>query len=370
MRCVLVLLLTCAYAVAPAQSAQGGFGIELNFFEGKVLKHTKTFKAPIPDQSNGAELNFVWQTDGRKAWQQRRHYPLWGIGIAYTNYGMDEVYGRCISVYPNLQVSLVRINNFEWTLKMGAGVGYVTKRFSRAPDWDTINNAIGSHLNAYACFATDLRWHINRHWDVQAGVGFSHISNGAFRQPNLGVNLYSAQVGFRYFPVNSRPHQIVSSLAALPNRWLAHFRLGIAFNESGYADGPLYPDYLLTAWASKRYKSRNRIFIGTDYAYDSHIYAFLRNNEILQGDEKAHSWKGTVFVGHEWLIGAVGLQLQAGVYYRQAYLKLMPVYEKIGLCYYITRREQGILKELTAGIYLKTHLAQAELGEFGIGFGF
>lgn len=347
-----------------------GFGVETNFMAGKIIKHTEKIIGPIPAFSQAFEVSLLQQTDGRKDWQQRRHYPLVGFGMAVTNYGIDSIYGKCISIFPHLQVPIIRGKKLEWTLRAGFGIGYVTKRFSRAPSWDTLNTAIGSHINNYTTFTTDLRYHINQHWDVQFGGNFSHISNAAFRSPNLGINMAGAHVGLRYFPVTRTPKRIERLLPKLSNRWLVQARLGISANEYGTGDGPLYPIYIASLYASRRYAGRNKMFAGIDYSYHESVYAFLRNNEIWKGEERAHSWKSSVFIGNEFLIGRVGLVLQVGVYLRQAALTFKPYYEKLGGNFYLVKAEHGLLKEAFVSILLKTHLEQAEYAEIGIGVGF
>lgn len=344
--------------------------MELNLIGGKVLKHTPKFRPPIPDFSGAVELNFLQQTYGKKEWHQRRGYPLLGVGLMYTDYGVDSVYGKCISVYPNIQINLIRGRYLEWTFRVGAGFGFVTRKYTRVPEWDTLNNAISSTINNFTLFATDLRYRISEHLDIQAGLNFSHISNAAVRQPNLGINMYGAHVGLRYFPVSSRPEKIVHDLKPIRNRWLAQARLGLALNEGGSADGPLYPSYHVSGFVSRRYAGLNKMFAGIDYSYHKRVEAFLKNNEIHVGDEKSHSWKSSVFVGNEFLLGRVGVFGQLGYYLRNAYLNLGNYYEKLGVNIYVIRKEKGPLKELCATMLLKAHQTEAELVEFGMGLGF
>ena len=364
-------LLCCCTAptqVCAQQKDWSGFGFEANIIGGKVLKHEAKFLAPIPALSTAYDLFFVHRTDGRKAWQQRRHYPLWGIGVTYTAYGIDTVYGHCIGLYPALQLPIITGKHLEWTMRIGMGVGYISRHYERAPVWDTLNNAIGSHFDNFTMILTDVRYHLNTHWDFQAGLNFSHISNGAIKQPNLGVNMYGAHIGLRYFPVTSQPAHLHTELPRLSNRLLAQVKLGIAFNQDGIG-GPVYRIYLASAYVSKRYGSRNKVYLGVDYSYHENIYAFLRNNEILTGQEAAHAWKSAVFLGNEFLLGSGAIFGQVGIYDHQAYLRSDFFYEKIGYNQYLLRREKGGLKELCLYAALKAHKATAELAEFGIGVG-
>jgi hypothetical protein len=364
----LVLLPFCLRA--QEEKAWSGFGIETNLIAGKVLKHSAKFRAPIPTVSTALDMNFIFQTYGRKSWERRRKFPIVGLGIIYTNYGIDSVYGRCVGVYPNLQFYLVRGKRLEWTIKIGDGAGYVTRRYSRTTPVDTLNDAIGSHLNDFAVFMTDVRYRINEHFDVQLGANFTHISDASFRQPNLGVNMYGAHIGLRYFPVTSRPKRIETEEPKLTNRWLVEVRPAIAYDQLGAPRGPLYPVYMASAYASRRWHNLNKMFAGIDYSYHTSIYAFQRNNEINVGNEGAHSWKSAIFVGNEFLYGRVGIMLQIGVYIHEAYLRQDAYYEKLGGNFYLVRKEHGPIKEFFLSGLLKTHKSVAELAEFGLGMGF
>ncbi len=368
----ILLLCLCGPFIAVSQESKPytGWGIEANPFIGKVIKHTTKFHLPIPERSSGMDVNFVSKRYGKHAWEQRRRFPQFGLGITYTNYGIDSVYGRCIGLYPNITMNLISRKKLEWTLRIGDGIGYVTHFYGRHPITDTINNAIGSHINDYFSFNTDIRYHINDHWDVQAGVSFTHISDASYHQPNLGVNLLSQHIGIRYFPVGRTPKCIVRDLPKLKNRWLVEGRFGMAYTQSEAPLGPLFPVYLGSVYTSKRWISKNKAFAGIDYSYHTGVYAFLRNNEILPGEEAKNSYKTALFVGNEFLLGRVGVMLQIGFYLKQTALKQDIYYQKIGANYYLLQKEKGPIKELFLTGLLKTHKSIAELAEFGIGAGF
>ncbi len=349
-----------------------GFGMEVNAFTGKVIKHTPKFHLPVPDLTTGMDFNFQWKTFGRKEWQQRRRFPIVGLGVTYTNYGIDSIYGRCISLYPNLVIPLITGKYLEWTMRIGDGIAYVNRDYSRLHPFDTMNNAIGSKVNDYGSFLMDLRYHVNKHWDVQAGINFSHISDASFHQPNLGINLVGEHIGIKYFPVSSAPKHIIRNLKPLKNRWLFEFRGTLAFDGANAPSGPEYPIYLASAYVSKQWISKNKFFGGIDYSYHTNIYAYLRNNInfVPPGTEAEYSYKSALFAGNEFLLGRVGVVLQVGAYIHQAFLTQGKIYEKLGGNLYLVKKEHGPVKEFFLCGFLKTHLSVAELAEFGFGMGF
>jgi hypothetical protein len=366
-----ILLNLALHAAAQKNQPLAGFCIETNAMYGRVIKHTERFRLPVPEHSSALDINLQWKTYGTKQWHKRRRYPIIGIAFAYTNYGIDSLYGRCYSIYPNIEIPLIAGNKLQWTIRIGDGAGFVTRKYQRRAPVDTQNNAIGSHLNDYASFMTDVRYHINDKWDLQGGLNFSHISNASFHQPNLGINMWGAHIGIKYYPVTSSPQRITHQLPHLSNRWLAQFRLTMAYNQSNAPLGPSYPIYLATVFASKRWISKNKLLLGLDYSYHQQIYAFLRNNSFVEpGTEYQNSYKTAVFTGNEFLLGRLGVVLQAGYYLRQAYQTQGKVYQKIGGNYYLVQREHGPIKEAYICAFLKTHLSTAELAEFGFGMSF
>lgn len=364
------IILLLSNATAQDKNSLAGFGVEANYSIGNGVVHTSKMRAGFPYTINSGILNFVQQTNGHKDWQQRRHYPLIGWAIMYTDYDRNHVYGHAVCVFPNLQIPLIGGKKVECTLTAGFGVGYLSKRYGLYPDFDTLNTAIGSHMNNCSYFATDIRYHLNKHVDLQMGMDFAHMSNAAFRQPNLGINKYGAHIGVRYFPVTSQPERIHTELPKLKNRIYIEGKFGMAAVEQSTPNGPMYPVYLGSLLASRRYAGKNKMFIGVDYSFYNNVYRFLLNNEIFPGHEKEHSWKSAVFIGNEFLIGRVGIMFQLGYYLKKNALSDYIIYEKLGGNVYIVQREKGVIKEFFPYVYLKTHSTQAELVEAGLGIGF
>lgn len=334
-----------------------------------MIRHTPNFTGPLSSFTSAIELNFIKKTYGQKDWQIRRKYPQPGLGFIYINYHIPDVYGQLIGVYPNLSIPLIRSRNAELSFRVGMGIGYFTRPYARTPLPNLQNVAIGGHFNNVSPFSLDARITLNRHWDLQAGFNFAHVSNAAFQQPNLGINIWGAHLGMRYFPVTSDPEKIEGIPPRLPNRWLWQARLGWAFVERQPANGPMYPVYMGALFASKRYLGKNKVSLGLDYAYATDMYVFLKTIGAHPGSEKAYAYQLAAFAGHEFLYGRTGLLFQLGVYLKEPYGQQNRIYQKLGCNFYLLQREKGLLKEVSFGAYLKTHLFVAERFEMNIGIG-
>jgi len=336
---------------------------------GKVVKHDPKFTLPIPALTTGLTVQLTKHTYGSKPWQQRRGYPTIGAGITAIRYGIDSIYGQCYSLYPTLTIPILATRRLQWSAVIGNGLAYVTSTYNRLSPGNTANVAMGSHLNDFVYLASNVQWLPHQHWGVQAGVHFTHVSNGSIRKPNLGINTYGAHAGITYYPVTAHPPYLVRELRPLPPRWLWQARMGMSLVSSYTAGGPLFPAYIATGYASRRWRSYNKLLAGADYSYHQDTYAFLRDNNLAAGQEKNNSWKSGLFVGNEFVYGRVGIVVLLGAYLKQSYLKKDALYQKVGGNFYLVRREQGPLKEVFVSAFLKTHKNVAELGELGIGIG-
>jgi len=363
-----VMVLTIGDTSAQIKSLDG-YGVEVNPFAGKIIKHNPVFP-PVPATSGGVDINILRKADGSKDWHIRRNYPLFGLGLTYTNYGLNNVYGTCIGVYPVWQFRLVGTKRIELTTRFGIGIGYVTGYFKRHDKWDTLNNLIGSAINNFSLLSTDVRYHITNRLSIQAGLTASHISNGEFRRPNLGVNFVGGHIGVRYFPVSSSPTRINREPEKLSNRWLLQLRLAGGLVEYGVPDGPFHKIYLPSVFISKRYNSKNKILAGVDYAFYESVYMFLKNNEIYAGEERKRATEMSAFLGHEFLIGRIGLVMQVGYPFKRATLYEGNYVTKLGYNYYLLQKEKGILKEATIHTYIKTDKLKASVIELGVGLSF
>lgn len=367
----LLFLLFSTICLGQDTTGMGGIGYETNIACGKIIKHSEKFTAPVPDFSYSLDLNLVFKSTGRKPWHIQCGYPVTGIGVLLTDYNSRNIFGKSAGIYPNIQVPLISGKNMEWTVRFGLGAAYVSKKYQKYPNFDTINTAVSTNINALAVFVSDLRYRISKNWDLQAGFSFSHISNALYREPNLGVNMCGFHLGARYFPkAHMKKIQPCLANTFLRNRVLVDVRGGIAHKEARAAGSPVKPAYIGAVSVSKRMWCRNKFIVGADIAYHKEVYAFLINYGVEYGREKQNSWDGGVFIGDEYLIGRVGLIAMVGVYYRQTFLDFDPIYQKMGAKYYLLNKEKGLAKEVFLSALLNTHGVVAEYAEFGLGVAF
>ncbi len=348
-----------------------GIGVEQNIKWGSMLKHSEKFTGPVSNNVWGYELHLLQQTYGKSIWQQRRNFPLIGLAFNYMNYGYNDIYGSVLGLSPTITLNLLKYKNFSWTFRAGFGLGYVTKYYQRPPAPSQQNAAIGGHLNNVSPLSTDIRWTLNERIALHAGFFFTHVSNASIQIPNLGINTYGAQIGVRYFPLTAQPNRIIRDhVDTWRNQYGVQVRTSVGFKEVGSYGGPRYQSYLLGIQGYKLYQSKNRVYFGAEYQYHQQVYAFHKSNFESKAKARSEAGQLAIHLGHEFIIGRFGIIGQLGYYIKDVEERSIPLYQKIGTQFYIMQRDKGFIKHLYANILLKTHLANAEMAEIGIGMSF
>lgn len=350
-----------------------GIGFEVTTKYSKMIKHTSKFTGPLSDFCYGADVNILFQTYGRKPWHESRGYPLIGLGFSYMNYNMPDIYGSVIGVNPNITLYIIKRPLWEWTVRAGMGVGYVTNAHNTKTGNNHQNVSIGGAWNNVSPFAMDIRYKPNNQWQVQAGVNFMHVSNAAFQQPNLGINTYGYHIGARYFPTTSQPEKVVYSTAPPQrNNFMLTARTGIAFKEKGPADGPTYRVYIGQLGVAKKYAGKNKVSTGIDVHYHTNNYYFTVASGAPVKSKFRTAGEVAWYLGHEFMIGRVGVIGQLGYYVLRSDSDFgkFRLYQKVGGSYYFLKQDYGFVKEVYFTALLKTHLSVAELFEMGIGINF
>jgi hypothetical protein len=353
--------------LSPSSWAQNGFptldelSFDLRFCGGAIYKHTEKVYLNPPAFSQEVEFSVSHRSFGKRKWERENNCPVPSVNLCFSQYG-DEL-GNAISLYPGIEWAILRNKKFDWKFKIGGGIGLATDRWERG---DTINNYLGSRLNNFTVIQTEFQFPIGKKINLAAGGRMSHISNGAFRIPNFGINLFSGFVGVNYFPLGKK--EITTQKPELLTKRKINFglRTGFAWGEQNAADGPLSSIYSQSFFAASSLLRKHRIYAGIDI---THNRKALNNFKyaLLDGNLNWDATNASAFVGVELLYGRVGIPFQFGVYAKKLRNDESPWYQKMGFLYYFYRNESSWLKSLYAGPLLKSNKINADYIEFCVG---
>lgn len=144
----------------------------------------------------GTQLKYAFQPP--QASMQNMIYKdgYQGIGVAYHNFNpqLGNPFSAFIFQGARIKKFAPTLSfNYEWNF--GLTFGWNPYHETTNPH----NKVIGSKVTAYIDADFYLKWQLSNQVDVNAGISFTHFSNGNTTIPNAGLNILGARVSLAYY---------------------------------------------------------------------------------------------------------------------------------------------------------------------------
>lgn len=349
---------------------QSKWGLETNYYFGKIIKHNSRVTTPITQFSHAWEVGINFYNFGEKPWQRNRRFTSVGVSFIHGIYGDKKYFGNSYSLLPYINLWFFRTKKVDMFFRMGFGIGVLSKRYH--PIDNPLNVMIGSRINNITQFKVGFNWKINEHVHLITSASLTHWSNAKFQNPNLGVNLLAGSIGLHIFPYVKNYTYQTKRVGKPRKRNEGLIRLSFGFNDMGkVSGGPKYPKISGTIGYNRYTGAVNKIMMGVNITYDPMRYQQFKYSEIHT--DANQRWKATnlsVYIGDELMFGRLGLFALVGyyVFYEKPVIK--SYYFKFGANYYYYAFGKNKDQKLFVGVNLKSHNAIAEKIEFGTGVTF
>jgi Lipid A 3-O-deacylase (PagL) len=354
---------------------------------------------PNTHLQHGFGLNLgTFKADTSSSWAKYYNYPQTGVTLFYSNIGNNKIFGNQFSALAFISYNIFNKPVKPYQLKIGIGASYFTTRF------DSIENPrnldVGSKLTwAFQAFLYKTLSE-KEGFNLRAGIGFSHASNGHTQLPNLGINSGLISLSAQFYNKKNKRYQLTSSKSKYsPEKKISiSLRQGLGFHEYGDKDGPIGGSkksvYSTTLLVGKTYKNHLKIVVGATYRYYEQYYdQIIKNNYQEYIDNPKQSSSNIVmFIGTELLMShfSIDVELGANIYkpfYKQ-FEKDFPTgnrfkgYEKfkanfkralstrLGLNLYLFNTNKHPKHNFFIGPHIKANAGQADFTEVTIGYSY
>ncbi|MFM2102407.1 MAG: hypothetical protein RIR05_1393, partial [Bacteroidota bacterium] len=212
--------------------------------------------------------------------------------------------------------------------------------------------------NAYVRFRCYWQCKLFKHLTVEPGFTFSHMSNGRFKNPNLGINLLGIQMLVK---------KTTSTLAPVHNNNRMHIRSRIylqciasmGVNQQKLLDSLKTVGHVGLSCQYRRKK--NAYAIGLDAFYDQQYQDILKAEGLLQNP--FNYWRSAIFLGYTFHAGPISFPLEVGYYIYQQSKPDEPIVNRLGVRY-------TFKNNLMVHWAIRAHYAVAYNFEYGIGYRF
>jgi Lipid A 3-O-deacylase (PagL) len=294
-----------------------------------------------------------------KIWCKNYRRASAGMNITYLDY-RSHVLGKSIAAITFLEPWLR--NNMSF--RIGTGVVYNSHPFDL---WTNSTNVmLGSrfamvmHCQVSRTFCYRSQVTSERIPFLRLGIGLTHFSNGAFSQPNSGINNFFVSAGY-CFGEQPGCRKTMKHPPSLPSDSLS-FSIASSFSlvEKFPVGGPKYGVYQIQGRVRYRIGKLSRLQTGLDWMKNQSVAAEIKEQPQL-GTQAAVLG---IPIGHELLISRkLSMITELGIYIYKRHNLDPGMYQRYGLRF-------QIWKGIFSGIMLKTHKAKAECLELNLGYQF
>ena len=301
------------------------------------------------------EISFVLHTNGKKDWHKAFNYPTIGATLIGASVGNEKILGTFWGSYAFIEFPFLKTKHYQLSGKLGNGLALGTKVYD--PQTDPKNSVVSTHLNALVCFGLQNRFTFNRS-QFAIGLDLTHFSNGAFKVPNIGINMPFLSIGYGYRFKSTEKD--TTNKITLPFRKILYGLSTIYSHKEIFPTGlGKLPVYEISSFA--RYFFNHKV--GCEFSLDVvSKQVILRYKPEIQKNQLDVIQVG-VFAGYLLPLDKFHLVLGMGMNIRDKYQPESFLYHRIGMRYYF---ENGI--HLNA--VLRSNWAKADFVEWGIGYTF
>ena len=183
MKRIFLILVLVSFAMY-CQPQKSHFVVDLNVLRGNVLAHSKDLNHLITGHPEGFMVGFSKKTFGAKEWHSLYNYPDYGGYLLYQNF-KNEFLGTTIALGAHYNFYFFKRN---LQFKLASGIALASNPYNK--ETNSKNNAFGSKLLGNVNLGLSYKKvNIIDKFGLEAGILFTHYSNGRTKSPNSGINI-------------------------------------------------------------------------------------------------------------------------------------------------------------------------------------
>ncbi|MBN4062148.1 MAG: hypothetical protein COA57_13400 [Flavobacteriales bacterium] len=344
-------------AATQENKTQSSIALEPRVHYGFIIPHRAGMTHLIKGHVRAFELNYDVQTLGNKKWQQLYNYPTWGVSFYHGDLANPEQLGSATGLYPYLKFPFVNTKKFKFNYRIGWGLGYVSKTFHRTENYK--NTIIGSNINAIIGMLWETQFRFSKQLNGSLGIGLTHFSNGAYKQPNLGINLPSVNLGVNY-AIGDKAQYIKDTTSVEKKNFDVYLIGAGGVKEISIGKNKKYPTLVASIHLLKYLSQKGGFMAGLDVFYDSSLDEKLAHYSVFI-DNQFQIIQSGFNLDYVVTVGKVHILFGMGAY-------LLSKYKGDGLYYHRIGSRIAINDKWLVNATLKTHWFKADYMEIGLGY--
>ena len=293
---------------------------------------------------------FQQQTNPNPAWNNSKSLPEWGFGFSATHSGSKYV-GGLLTLYPYMKLPLLTTGILRSNLRLAFGLSWVEKPYDEIsnPENLLLSQKISTHANV--SWQNEFRLS-SRHF-LNAAISYYHWSNAKTNLPNLGMNIPSLGIGYRY-AFNGETKKPIQSYDTVNKKLFYKLFLSAGIKQMQVPDSSHYMVTLLTGEVSKQVSYSSTLSLGMFVTHD----ASVKTDTLVKNLGGVENSQVAIYASYEYNFGRLIIPVQFGVFIYNSNSKIL---QTVGMRYKLSRNWM-------AQLLLKAHGHKADLMHFGVGY--
>lgn len=293
----------------------------------------------------GFELNIGNLFTSYNSWKTFRAYNIAGLQAAYYNYRNPDIIGSSYMLTAYTEPIVRKGRSTLFSMSGGLGLSYQTRIFH--PVTDSLNKFVSARVSFIFYISARLKYALSSNTLLTFSANFNHISNGAIRIPNLGLNFPTFSLGLEFFPKQyprlddgyTYVREEGTSGQYLVIQGLGGFRY-IYDEPAGI--------YAVSTRYMRQFNSWFGLNAGAELMMDGGI------KKAIAAEKGNEDYKRfAVTAGYDLILGKFAINQYLGVYLYSPRKPKDPVYQKSELSY-------RIFPDIRAGIAIKTYIGEVD----------
>jgi hypothetical protein len=238
-------------------------------------------------------------------------------------------------------------------LRFAFGLGWVQKTYNKITNPE--NLLLSQKLNTHSNLSWQNEIRLSSHHFVSTTVSLYHLSNAKMSLPNLGINIPSLSVGYRY-AFNGETKKPVIINDSLNRKLFCQVFLTGGVKQMQVPDSSYYFAQILSAEAGKQITYSSTLAAGISITHDESV----KTDTLVKHLGSVKNSQVALYVSYEYHFGRLSIPVQFGTFIYNSNSKLL---ESVGVRYKIS-------DHWIAEFLLKAHLHRADMAHFGVGYRF
>lgn len=169
-------------------------GVNINY--GDIWAHTPSIQY-VEGQSLNLQARWYRELNDDEDWTSPFRHPITGLALHYISTNttlLEDGYGATLFIEPRILDS----EKFSIKTRIHGGLAYRTTKYHKEDN--PLNLLISTDLSFMFELKMLIDYKFSEHFGLGVNYSFTHFSNGAVKQPNLGLNIPTYGFNINYYP--------------------------------------------------------------------------------------------------------------------------------------------------------------------------